>query len=202
MAIRKEAKEAKQSGSNVESRLTALEALMRKVLKKAEIHWGKDIDCDGKIGGAKLVVLVLLAVGMVAGVAFAVDSEAGDVWNVKVAAVRSNGDFDLDGGVNGSGPIGSTATSQTSVGAAMASSAGTYNLAATVVGTNTIAAPSYSGQPMTIIGNGSNVTFVSTGIQKFDGATNVAGAVVVGQDDVFVIVANGTNWVAQSFTAN
>jgi len=105
MAEEMKEKKVKVTLDDVKKQADDTAAKLRMLVKVCERHFGKDLNRDGKIGGAKVALLALLAIGMLAGAAFAVDSEAGDVWNVKKAAVRSNGDLDLDGGVVAAGSM-------------------------------------------------------------------------------------------------
>ena len=48
---------------NDKARLTRLEALMRKLLKAVEQHWGIDIDGDGKGGKVRVAMLIVVHMG-------------------------------------------------------------------------------------------------------------------------------------------
>lgn len=58
----KETTDAKKNGveTSLDKRVTRLEAIVRKIKAKAEIHWG-DIDMDGKIGTIAVMCLLIPA---------------------------------------------------------------------------------------------------------------------------------------------
>jgi len=65
-----------KNGEALDKRVTRLEAIVRKILKGAEIHWGEDIDGDGNVGGGAKVIMLLLALGLaLAGFVFAADED-------------------------------------------------------------------------------------------------------------------------------
>ena len=106
-----------------EARITRLEALMRKVLKEVEVHFGKDLDGDGKQGSVRVWLLALLSVFTIGAVVAnaAQNAETGDLWGDVDGGsirIRSNGDVDSDGsfvgaGVSVSGTIGGVPSSGT-----------------------------------------------------------------------------------------
>jgi len=105
MSIKSEADKAVET--SLDKRVTRLEVLMRKVLACAEIHWGKDIDGDGKVGWARRGVLAFLAVALIAVSVWAVDFVnygATDYWTTAGALVTS-GSITAGGGLVAGGDI-------------------------------------------------------------------------------------------------
>ena len=60
-----------KSNKDVEKRLTQLEVMVRKLKANSEIHWGKDLDGDGKVGSITMRMIGMLGV-VTLGVAVAV----------------------------------------------------------------------------------------------------------------------------------
>jgi hypothetical protein len=72
---------AKKSVETIESRLTRLECLMRKMMKNMEIHWGIDLNNDGKVGNVRVAMLLVILFASIAG--------AVSVWDIGNTATSS-----------------------------------------------------------------------------------------------------------------
>lgn len=57
--------------TSLDKRVTRLEYLVRRLLAGAEIHWGKDIDGDGKIGWSRYGTMLVIVMALVGSIAFA-----------------------------------------------------------------------------------------------------------------------------------
>ena len=47
---------------NLQARVDGLSATLRRLCKRAELHWGQDVDGDGKVGSVRVLLVVGLAV--------------------------------------------------------------------------------------------------------------------------------------------
>jgi hypothetical protein len=69
---RDEKKEEKAGPSALQAQVNEIAATVRRLIKRAEQHWGEDLDNDGKVGGVRIGALAaVLAVSLIAGVVLA-----------------------------------------------------------------------------------------------------------------------------------
>lgn len=174
----KKEKKVEDSDFVTRKEFNALAAKVRKYSDNwkvfCKMHLG-DIAKDGKIGGAKiglaLVVFIMALTALLVVSAYGVQGfEAGDKVHWGVAAVRSNGDFDSDGGAVIAGSL--TAASITSAGAISGVSSGgatspiaTATLAHSDVGNMRKTVITVANAPITYLTTGTNL---ASGVKIMD----------------------------------
>lgn len=188
-------KEVKKNG--VDARVTRLEALMRRVVQRNEIHFGKDIDGDGKIGFIRVWVLALISVvalGTLIGYA-AQNAETGDIWgdvDGGVVRIRSNGDYDTDGGVVAAGNLGGATITASGTLAVTGESTLTGGIAALKDGSLASAVSATNGAPVAMAG-------LVVRLSAVDGTNNATNTVTLDNladgeaGNLFLLVNVGTS---------
>ena len=150
-------------------------------------------DADGEVGSARLTFVFALALVCVAGIVFAEQAfEAGDKEHWGVAAIRSNGDLDTDGGIVATGAItGVSAGNGTGVvSTATIASSDVGNLRQTTITIDDLAVPIVYNGPTTNHTGGTKVYVFPEGrilvhgvtVDSFTVATNPALTAAEGGD--------------------
>ena len=187
-------------------RVTRVEAVLRNIIKQAEVHWNRDIDGDGLIGGKKgRVTLRLLglvcACAMVAGLVY-----AGSRTIIRYDDSGGNNIFDVTTDDDGTGDV-TIGGGAITVGDLTVTNSTTQSGALTVEGTLT-ANGAIAGDNDTDITGISNATFVAGGTVTANGGITANGDItanadITGDNDTIVSgISNLTTVAGGVFTAN
>jgi len=214
MATEKIEKAEVKTDKKLENKVDSLCAVVRKLKKQCEKHWGVDIDEDGKIGSAKVGLVALAGVLCICasviaadlvnyptpsgGTGFSVD----DSGNATIGGTITSSGALSAAGITSSGALATgTDTSATSVtnGQAVTVSGGTY-LANSTGGanatTNTITLARPSGGEIVFLTNASSATNLLA-VAKTGAYNGTALELAAGETAILVGVANadgtGTN---------
>ena len=202
--------EIEQRLSSVETKVGAIGRILSKVKAFIEKMYKFDIDGDGNIGK---MAIALICVGLlIPMVSFAeIGSEFGDKANWRNSAIRSNGDFDTEGGIVAagdivtSGTIAATGNSSHSVtnGSVLTLTAGMNYITPSGMAngeTNTITISSAAGGEMLIIVSSSatNALLIADGASRYLAGDFIGSAT----DTLSIYMVSGAGTVFETSRSN